>query len=153
MLPQAIPPGGEISTLLGEDDRRLESRLEEACRASRSGDAAAAAAGFATFESRLRRHLHAEEQILFPAFESLIGTAGPTHSLRGDHRRIRDLLEEIAHLLAFSEPIDAPVGDLRSFLEAHDTKEAAIVYATVDEQMPPGTRAALARQMAALLTD
>ena len=57
--------------LLGRDHRRLDSILADAKRCLVAGDLPRASARFAEFRDGLDRHIAAEEEILFPAFEKL----------------------------------------------------------------------------------
>lgn len=125
-----------VSELLGADHRRLDALLAEAKQRLSAGERSAARERFAAFRSGLERHIVAEEERLFPAFEALVGPPGmrPTAVMRGEHVSIRTLLEEIAAALepAEGEPPVAQLAALTALLFAHNGKEERILYPAAD---------------------
>lgn len=126
-----------VKELLGGDHRRLDAMLADAKRGLAAGDLAGAAEHFARFRSGLERHIALEEEIVFPAFESLAGpnAAGPTQVMCREHTEIRRLLAEVSeHLARGGAPGRAtPFAALTALLYAHNGKEERILYPATDE--------------------
>lgn len=125
-----------VSELLGADHLRLDVLLAETKQRLSAGDRAAARARFAAFRSGLERHIVAEEDQLFPAFEALLGPPGmrPTAVMRSEHAQIRRLLAEVAAALEPAEG-ELPVAELAALtalLLAHNGKEERILYPAAD---------------------
>lgn len=136
--PIAMPPADPttVSELLGEHHRMLDEILDQVIQRAGAGQPGEAADLFAGFDRGLRRHIHAEEEILFPAFEDATGMAGgPTAVMRAEHEEIKDLLEEIGQLLAQSEGIAESVLRLRQVLGPHNGKEEEILYPMSDQAL------------------
>lgn len=142
-----------IREFLQWDHERLDLILLDAAGLAASDDRAAAAARFAEFCTRLRRHIRMEEEILFPAFERAIGEAGPTAQMRHEHVEIQDLLGQMVAAIGR----DATAGQfpglrkrLLSVLGHHNAKEERIVYPMIDQRLSPSDREALVLAMQAL---
>ena len=128
-------PAHSVTQLLGEDHRRLDSILADAKRCLCAGDLRRAAVRFAEFRSGLERHIVAEEEILFPAFESLTGsTDGPTRVMRMEHVELRRLMAEVAASLegGGDETNAPPLAALTARIYAHNGKEERILYPATD---------------------
>jgi len=79
-----------VTEYLEHDHRRLDAVVPEVVQLVDSGALAKATARFAEFTCGLNRHIDAEEQVLFPAFEQMTGMAtGPTVVMRAEHVEIR----------------------------------------------------------------
>jgi len=124
-----------VTALLGIDHDRLDALLAESKRLL-AEDPTRAAACFAAFRSGLERHIAAEEEVLFPAFEALTGVrgGGPTHVMRLEHAEIRGLLAEVGSRLerGDGERPTSLLGDLTALLLAHNGKEERILYPASD---------------------
>jgi iron-sulfur cluster repair protein YtfE (RIC family) len=136
-----------VTAILGQDHRRLDGLLADAKRALTAGERPRAAALFAAFRDGLERHIVAEEEVLFPAFEALTGiTTGPTRVMRAEHADIRAYLAEVANRLAAGggEGLATPLASLTALLYAHNGKEERILYPATDRAAgAAGTLAAL----------
>jgi len=125
-----------VSAVLSLDHRRLDGLLRETKRTIAAADLRRAAALFADFRAGLERHIAAEEEILFPAFEALaaIGGGGPTRVMRSEHAEIRRLLAELAAALDGGDPTARATGFavLTARLFAHNGKEERIIYPATD---------------------
>lgn len=124
-----------VTSVLSRDHRRLDDLFADAKRALAAGEVARAAEQFAAFREGLERHMAVEEQVLFPAFESLTGiTAGPTRVMRAEHDQMRELLDAISSRLAQDAPgpQQTPLAELTALLYAHNGKEERILYPTTD---------------------
>jgi iron-sulfur cluster repair protein YtfE (RIC family) len=125
-----------VTDLLGEDHRRLDALLAAAKQALHAGDAERGRAQFSAFRAGLERHIEAEEEVLFPAFERLTGAAGagPTHVMRTEHRELRKLMAEIDAALEGGAGAGraAPLAALTALVYAHNGKEERILYPATD---------------------
>jgi iron-sulfur cluster repair protein YtfE (RIC family) len=124
-----------VTQLLGEDHHRLDALLADSKRLIAAGDLAGASARFAVFHSGLERHIVAEEELLFPAFEALAGIVeGPTRLMRLEHAEIRRLLSEVACALdsGAGAPLTTTLAALTARLYAHNGKEERILYPATD---------------------
>ena len=109
--------------------------------------------GVGEFACGLARHMQAEEQVLFPAFERTTGmVGGPVAVMNQEHNALRELLGTIAAALD-SRDSDAARGQLHevvAILEAHNMKEENIIYPRTDAALGEREREELVRQMQAL---
>jgi regulator of cell morphogenesis and NO signaling len=130
-----IAPPDCVTGVLGSDHDRLDALLAEAKRLL-AEDPTRAAACFAAFRSGLERHIAAEEEVLFSAFETLTGIpgGGPTHVMRLEHAEIRGLLAEVGSRLERGDGArpTSLLGDLTALLLAHNGKEDRILYPACD---------------------
>lgn len=141
-----------ITALLQDDHVRLDAGLAEAKRALGSGDAAGALACFRAFRDGLERHIVAEEEVLFPAFEALTGAGGggPTAVMRHEHREIQRLLAAVDAAIAGATRDEATrrLGELTAILRGHNGKEERILYPMSDEAARrEGTHGALVERV------
>jgi len=104
-------------------------------KAAAADDWMAAGNDCKAFLHQIERHIDAEENLLFPAFEDKSGmTGGPTHVMRMEHAQLRDLFGE---MLAAIEAREAE-GYLRNadlvaaLLREHNLKEENILYPMLD---------------------
>lgn len=138
MLTKPTPaPADSVTEFLGDDHRRLDGILADVKRWLAAGDYSRAAERFAEFRDGLDRHIAAEEEILFPSFESLTGSAGggPTHVMRIEHVELRSLMKEVAASLERGREADntAPLAVLTARIYAHNGKEERILYPAIDQ--------------------
>jgi len=92
----------------------------------------------ARFSRALDAHLRAEENVLFPAFESATGsTSGPTQVMREEHKQMRDILERLRQ--AASQHQSETFCDLGETLlilmQQHNLKEENILYPMCDRSL------------------
>lgn len=133
--PERSPAAETVTEILSHDHRRLDAILAEAKRSLVAGELARAEARFAEFRAGLERHIVAEEEILFPAFEALTGVrSGPTEVMRVEHVELRRLMAEIAARLGGGgdEGHATPLAALTARLYAHNGKEERILYPASD---------------------
>lgn len=114
LLARSPAPFG-LAAYLGRDHAVIEAALG----GTLSGDAESARWLPATLE----RHLHIEEELVFPAYVA----AG------GDERLVRGLLSEHRYLRQYLAELDEPLSRRRflRLLDGHDEKEESVVYPDV----------------------
>jgi hemerythrin-like domain-containing protein len=116
----------------------LDAILAAAKQSLRSGDVAQGFARFSEFRDGLERHIAAEEEVLFPVFESFTAAGargGPTHVMRLEHSEIRRLMAEIASELerGGENGHTTPLAALTARIYAHNGKEERILYPAMDQ--------------------
>jgi len=140
-----------VAAYLEWDHRRLDGILEATMRSVRDGRWREARASYGLFEAGLRRHIDAEEQMLFPLFELRTGLAdhGPTFVMRHEHREIIGFLAAIGGALESETALAAQEGaaGLLDVLGPHNRKEEGILYPMCDAAMTEPERAALVARM------
>lgn len=96
----------------------------------------------------LRRHIYAEEELMFPALREA-GMVGPVLVMLREHAEMWPLLDTLDELIA-AEGADERLRDaatrLLGMLQRHNPKEEAIVYPQVDAVIDPEP-ASLLRQL------
>jgi hemerythrin-like domain-containing protein len=126
-----------ITDLLAQDHDRLDDlfRTFQSLKATELSEARHA---FSAFKIGLQRHIVWEEEILFSIFEERTGMvdAGPTAVMRLEHRRIKDLLEDIHGHLGRGE-IDTKEQEaaLLTVLADHNAKEEGVLYPWFDRSL------------------
>lgn len=122
------------------DHRRCDDALALAAQAAAADDWSAAGAAFEAFHAAITRHIAAEEELLFPAFESATGRSalgGPTEIMREEHEQLRELFAWMARVLAsretdrYRELHEA----LLSLLLQHNVKEERMMYPMLDRAL------------------
>jgi len=129
-------PERTITEYFESDHRRLDAIYDRFQDEFRSGEWTEAAADFREFRLGLKRHIKAEEEILFPTFEEKTGMvdAGPTFVMRMEHKDIQDYLDRVlegAEAQDLEKTRDAaaqPTG----ILADHNMKEEHILYPESD---------------------
>lgn len=141
-----------VTEYLEDDHRRLDALLADVARLADSGTHAEALIRFREFACGLNRHIDAEEQVLFPAFERMTGAvSGPTVVMRAEHLEIRRCIERAATVLEEQDAtlaMDA-VEALTEVLSLHNMKEEQILYPMTDRAVSALERENLVRQMQA----
>jgi uncharacterized protein (DUF2249 family) len=137
--------GWLVHDTLAWDHARLDDEQRATLAAIAAGDMAEARRHFLLFERRLNRHIHFEEEILFPVFESRTGSHdGPTRVMRSEHRELRMMLERAARsLYGPAGEAEQACRSLHAALEEHDFKEEAAFYDVLDRLIPPSESAEL----------
>lgn len=124
-----------VTEFLGRDHDGLDAIFAEARRLADGGACAEARATFQEFAHGLIRHIAAEENALFPAFENATGMqSGPTMVMRVEHRQIGGLLEDATAAIAANDAgrFAKKAAELQVVLAGHNEKEEGILYATMD---------------------
>jgi hemerythrin-like domain-containing protein len=134
---RGAPRARTVSACLEHDHRELDAMLNGVESLVRAHDFPAAQRVFADFERRLDGHISAEEEILFPIYEQLSASDGPTNVMLGEHADIRRSMASVAASLRQSNASGSSEAILRlaRLLGVHNVKEERVLY--------PGTDAAL----------
>ncbi|MCC6132437.1 MAG: hemerythrin domain-containing protein, partial [Acidobacteria bacterium] len=126
-----------VTEYLERDHRRLDAIIPEVERLAGERSFPEAGERFAEFVCGLGRHIDAEEQVLFPAFEQITGMTqgGPTYVMRAEHVDIRRLMGEVSAALATADASGAE-RSIRGLLETlglHNIKEERMLYPMADQ--------------------
>ncbi len=92
------------------------------------------------FLHAMEQHLHAEEELLFPAFEAATGMSeGPTSVMRHEHEQMRTLFRQMSEALAAqsSEDYLGASETLLILMQQHNAKEEQILYPMLDQMLSP----------------
>lgn len=125
----------KIATYLDHDHRRCDDQyaLAESEVILHHWDAATAQ--FSSFLAMFGLHLDKEERVLFPRLDHALGNGyGPTVVMRAEHRRMREMLDQMKTAIArhdcdaFFDQADM----LRLLMRQHSLKEEGILYPQAD---------------------
>jgi iron-sulfur cluster repair protein YtfE (RIC family) len=123
--------------------KHCDRQFAELERAFAAADWGTADAHFRQLQDDLQRHLAAEEEILFPAFEKVTGHAqGPTRVMCMEHDQMRELLQEMSQALAAKDSAALPgiAETLLILMQQHNLKEEQILYPMLDEMVTESAR-------------
>jgi iron-sulfur cluster repair protein YtfE (RIC family) len=105
----------------------------------------------------LRPHMQAEDQVLYPLLDHLLGTLGATAALRRDHRSVTALIDQLGSLrrVLQDSPLDHDlVHQLRRtlyglylLLTSHFAKEDELYFPLLDVRLDAAATEDLARRM------
>jgi uncharacterized protein (DUF2249 family) len=143
-----------ITDYFQTDHRRLDSifgGFQEAYKEERWDDAKRL---FNEFSLGLKRHIKAEEEILFPVFEEKTGMteAGPTFVMRMEHKEIKELLDKITEGIGRKDSVTVRGSEynLTNILSDHNMKEEHILYPESDSFIEDPDRAQVIKKTQAL---
>ena len=131
-----------ISDFFEEDHDRLDD-LYKNYQKTKTEDFDQAKIHFEAFRSGLLKHIHYEEEVLFPLFENRTGmfTSGPTAVMREEHRQIKAHLQSIDQKLSKNDPdCNFEEGRLLAVLSIHNQKEEEILYPAIDRMTLDGDK-------------
>jgi hemerythrin-like domain-containing protein len=120
-----------ILSVLARDHQHCDVLFVRACADVRAGDWALAGRSVPALAEALRRHLHAEESIVFEAFDAAVGgDPPPTASLRAEHQRVLGVLQRMRDSLAGRDASAwfKHAATLRVLLQYHHEKEESVFY-------------------------
>jgi len=124
-----------ISDYLGSDHKRCDDLFAAAETCVTKNDWDAAEIAMKAFSDSIEHHFAMEEMVLFPEFESAIGSSeGPTSVMRADHRQIRAILADLNDALA-ARDANTFLGcadTLNIMVQQHNMKEESILYPMTD---------------------
>jgi uncharacterized protein (DUF2249 family) len=139
----------EVLEYLTHDHRRLDALLDETVDFFEAGSLEAAQSVFDELVCGLDRHIRAEEDVLFPLFETNAAHTGPTAVMRDEHVQIRAAMRAIEIALAhgtergFCDAVDL----FESTMRDHNVKEEQILYPMADMMLLDDERGELVRRM------
>lgn len=143
-------PKRTVTEYLQTDHKRLDrifNRFSNAVKENRWGEASK---DFREFRVGLKRHIRAEEDILFPVFENKTGMyeGGPTAVMRMEHKDIQELLDMILSLTDAKDSSQTPSASnsLVSLLTDHNMKEEHILYPESDEFLSEAERSEVVKK-------
>ena len=147
-------PGRTITEYFETDHRRLDTIYDRFQGEFRAGEWEAAEADFREFRLGLKRHIKAEEEILFPTFEEKTGMvdAGPTFVMRMEHKDIQDYLDRVlegAVAKDLAKTKDA-AAQLTGILADHNMKEEHILYPESDSFLNESERSTVVKKAQAI---
>lgn len=127
-----------IHSYMSKHHEHCDDIFARAREAATAGDLAAAERDCKSFVREIERHIDAEENILFPAFEERSGMAGgPTRVMRMEHAQMRDLFAEL--LVALEKKDSARYAEaaerLADILGEHNMKEENILYPMLEKML------------------
>ena len=125
-----------ISARFSADHARLQNLWNRCIEGIHACDPETVSKNFTEFEAGLRRHIKAEEDVLFPAFERASGMAdrGPTTVMRMEHREIESMLDSLGERVRARDCATLygqHVGPSTLF-KSHDAKEEGVLYPMAD---------------------
>ena len=127
-----VPTGKQqLSALLEHDHREIDAPIEHFAGLTDGDHDRGALAGAIR---ALRRHIHLEEELLFPPLRHA-GLMGPVMVMLREHAQMWQTLDTLEHLLAAHAPdvaLGHACGDLLVQLQSHNPKEERILYPQVD---------------------
>ncbi len=141
---EANDPKRTVTEFLQTDHKRLDKIFNRFLTAVKEKKWDEASKGFREFRIGLKRHIKAEEDMLFPVFEQKTGMHkdGPTVVMKMEHREIQELLDKI--LAATDTKDEAQITEaaniIVNILTDHNMKEDRILYPKSDEFLSEAER-------------
>lgn len=126
----------QLTAPLVADHRHCDGLFATAEDAAQRSDWAACREQFTAFRAAMLRHFEVEENVLFPAFEQATGmTMGPTAMMRSEHAQMRDLLNNLAAVIAAGRRDDylGMSETLLLYMQQHNLKEENVLYPMTDQ--------------------
>ena len=127
-----------VSQILPAHHKHCDDLFAAAEEAAQSGNWVACGEECGRFVRDMRAHFDAEENLLFPAFESATGmSTGPTQIMRMEHGQMRDLLGQLesAQLGQDAETFAGVAETLLIMMQQHNMKEENILYPMCDQAL------------------
>ena len=128
----SIDVAAGLVEFFSQDHRDCDARWADVEELLDSADMDTAAPAWQKFDDGMRRHLAMEEDILFPAFDSMsgMGGGGPTAMMRMEHQQMRGLLDQIGEAMQSGDAQEAlDIGDtLLMLIQQHNVKEEGMLY-------------------------
>ncbi len=147
-------PKRTVTEYFQTDHARLDAIFRDFLNATRQGDWENARKSFLEFSLGLRRHIQAEEEILFPLFEEKTGMhdSGPTFVMRSEHERVKELLNDILENIdkKDAEGAEKRAGELTVALSDHNMKEEQILYPESDSFLSEAERVQVVKKAQAI---
>lgn len=129
-----------ISQILPAHHKHCDELFAMAEEAAQTGDWTACGEQCGRFVGEMLAHFEAEEDLLFPAFESATGMSrGPTQIMRMEHGQMRELFEQLetARCVQDAETFGGVAETLLILMQQHNMKEENILYPMCDQAIGP----------------
>ena len=127
-----------ISSYMADDHQRCDRLFAEAEEQVADGQWQDAEKSFDSMHKAIERHFSMEEEVLFPAFEQVTGSAmGPTQVMRHEHQQMRQLFEQMKSAIEQQQQ-EVYLGASETLLilmQQHNAKEEQILYPMLDVQL------------------
>jgi len=138
-----------ISSAMQRDHVLIDGIAERAVAAAAAGAWPALEREGGEFLRRLRLHIEAEEQLLFPAFEQRTGmtAAGPSVQMRAEHGQMQPILAQMQQAVAARDGAGYVRASraLLDILAPHNLKEEQMMYPMLDQAMGTDAQALVAQ--------
>lgn len=138
-----------ISSAMQRDHVLIDGIAERAVAAAAAGAWPALEREGGEFLRRLRLHIEAEEQLLFPAFEQRTGmtAAGPSVQMRAEHGQMQPILAQMQQAVAGRDGAGYVRASraLLDILAPHNLKEEQMMYPMLDQAMGTDAQALVAQ--------
>jgi len=121
-----------IRAKLAKDHEELDALLERLAEDIESPAKDALAASWAAVESRLIRHLEAEERFLLPLLE--VSHPKEVARTRAENSQIRDSIAELGVAIELHTAREPQISELIRFLRAHAQHEDEALYRLAGER-------------------
>lgn len=128
----------EIRDILIPHHKHCDELFSQAEEAAHAADWTRCADLHEQFSRELLAHLAAEEEHLFPAFETATGmTQGPTRVMRMEHEQMRELVVQMNNALVIhdQEAYTGAAETLLILMQQHNMKEENILYPMCDQNL------------------
>jgi len=128
----------QLTAPLVADHRHCDGLFATAEDAVQRSDWAACRGHFDVFRAAMLHHFEVEENVLFPAFEQATGMSmGPTAMMRSEHAQMRDLLNNMAAVIAAGRRDDylGMSETLLLYMQQHNLKEENVLYPMADQAL------------------
>jgi hypothetical protein len=129
MSPSTAEPAadaGREAILLDDHHVRLERICTELLSDAYADDPRALCARWREFETEIRDHMSAEEDLILPAYER--AAPAEARAIREDHRRLREVLQRLGVEVELHQIRLRTVRELLDHLRAHADREDAAMY-------------------------
>lgn len=127
---------GSLDSLLAHDHRDIDDGI----RVGLDGADGADLDGLTVALGALRRHIYAEEELLFPPLRDA-GLVGPILVMVREHAQMWQLLDSLEGLLGADtvdpDALRATRAELFELLQRHNPKEETILYPQADAVLTP----------------
>ncbi|MGE0402367.1 MAG: hemerythrin domain-containing protein [Kofleriaceae bacterium] len=122
-----------IRTRMMMDHEDLSADLDELIRTFELGDWALARTAYNAVESRLKNHLAAEEELLFPELARV--SPHEVAELLDEHRALRKRLEEVGIGVDVHQANLGAIRELAQDVRRHAAREDALLYRWADREL------------------
>jgi hemerythrin len=128
-----------VPSFLDEEHRALDHTLADVEYLAQRRSFQSAAKRFGELRRAMERHLHDEEDVLLPAFESRTGDPDRIlPMIRAQHASLLDVLDSIAAALSCDDynAFCAAILELGDQLRAHEADEERVLHPALDRVLP-----------------